>query len=78
MRNRLEITPFSQRYATFMAHDDMIQYSGADHVQGVLERCGQGTIGLAGLRVAGGMVMYLIRTRGDPVLQRARVKTHAN
>lgn len=40
-----------------MAHDDMIQYSGADHVQGVLERCGQGTIGLAGLRVAGGMVV---------------------
>ena len=57
MRNRLEITPFSQRYATFMAHDDMIQYSGADHVQSVLEGCGQRAIGLAGFGISRRMVV---------------------
>lgn len=35
----------------------MIQYSGADHVQSVFEGGGQRAIGLAGLRIAGGMVV---------------------
>lgn len=33
---RLQITPFSQRYAAFTAHHHMIQYLGTDHVEGIL------------------------------------------
>ncbi|MNG21911.1 hypothetical protein D3C84_1063340 [compost metagenome] len=35
----------------------MIQNPGADHVESVLESCGQHTIGLTRLRGSGGMVM---------------------
>ena len=35
----------------------MIQYSGADHVEGVLEGGGQRAIGLAGFRITGGMIV---------------------
>ena len=40
-----------------MAHNNMIQYPGADHVQSILEGGGQGAISLAGLGVAGGMIV---------------------
>ncbi|MNJ76945.1 hypothetical protein D3C77_743360 [compost metagenome] len=40
-----------------MAHHDMIQYPGTDHVQGVLEGGGERAIGLAGFRVTGGMIV---------------------
>ncbi len=57
MRSQLEITSFGQRHTAFMANHHMIQYAGADHVQSVLKGSGQGTIGLAGLWIAGGMIV---------------------
>ncbi|MNY01920.1 hypothetical protein D3C86_1344690 [compost metagenome] len=40
-----------------MAHYHMIQYSCANHVQSVLEGGGELAVGLAGLRITGGMVV---------------------
>lgn len=40
-----------------MAHDDMVQYPGTDYIESVLEGGGQSAISLAGLWVAGGMVV---------------------
>ena len=40
-----------------MAHHDMIQYPGTNHVEGVLEGDSERAIGLAGLRIAGGMIV---------------------
>ena len=60
----LQVALFSPRHATFIAHHDMIQYPGSDHVERVLEGGGQRTIGLARLRVAGGMVVNQNHCRG--------------
>lgn len=57
MRSQLEITSFGQRHTTFMANHHMIQYTGADHVQSVLEGGGQGAISLTGLWISGGMIV---------------------
>ena len=40
-----------------MAHHDMIQYPGTDHVQSVLEGGGERAISLTWLRIAGGMIV---------------------
>ena len=40
-----------------MAYHHMIQYSGADHIEGVLEGGGERAVGLAGLWIAGGMIV---------------------
>ena len=65
MKNKLlHVAPFSHRYAAFAAHNDMIQRLGANHVEGVLEGCGQRTIGLARLWVARGMVVNQNHCRG--------------
>ncbi|MNG23642.1 hypothetical protein D3C84_1082720 [compost metagenome] len=40
-----------------MAHDDMIQYLSAYHVEGILEGFSQCAIGLAGFWIARGVVV---------------------
>lgn len=42
----------------------MIQRLGANHVEGVLERCGQGAISLAGFGISRGVVMHQNYGRG--------------
>lgn len=55
---QLQIAPFCHRYAALAADNDMIQRLGANHVERVLERCGQGAISLAGFGIPRGMVMH--------------------
>ena len=52
------VTSLSQRYAAFVAYNDMIQRLGANHVEGVLEGGGQRAIGLAGFGISRRMVMH--------------------
>lgn len=47
-----------------MTHHHMIQYPGTNQVESVLEGGRKGSIGLAGLRVTGGMVMNQNYGRG--------------
>ena len=42
----------------------MIQRLGANHVEGVLKRCGQGAISLAGFGISRGVVMHQNYGRG--------------
>lgn len=63
-RKPLQVAPFSHRYAAFAAHNDMIQRLGANKVEGVLERCGQGAISLGGFGISRWMVMNQNYGRG--------------
>lgn len=53
----LQLPQFCQRYAAFVADHDVIQRAHAHQVQRFLELMGQLPVGIAGLRIARGVVV---------------------